>query len=910
MTDSQSAPLVTGVDSRRAYGSTSGVSNTRMAESDPAQPEEQSIDPALFRTGKGGLTSKEAHERLARFGPNELPEREARQAAKLFLEFVRPMPLIIWAAIFLEVSEYVFTKSPAAALDALVLFFLQFLNVIIGFWEELKAGEEVTALKASLKPEACVIRDGKVRVIDARTVVLGDRVCLTAGAAVPADCRIDEGEKPIQVDQAAMTGESLPVTKFAGAVAKMGSTLTRGESEAVVVGTGANTFFGKTAALINTVDDQPHFEMVLDRLLIVLVSIGLIVCAIILFYLVSRNNPPLEVASFVVVLLIASIPVALRVVCTCTLALGCKELAEEKAIVARLSAVEEFAGMDILCSDKTGTLTQNKMVLQDDLPLFDGSNKSRGDVLTLAALATKWWEPPRDALDALVLNAVNCEILTREGYKQIDYIPFDPVLKRTEAVVQTPQGQFWQVMKGAPQVVLALCDGNRAQVQEEVEERVLSLAQRGIRALAVASAEDGGPYRFLGILTFLDPPRPDTRAMIERARELGVDVKMITGDHHAIAVETSRILGLGTNVVEARTLPTLSMEEMAAQSESLGATYGERFEKIDGFSQLLPEHKYLIVEGLRQRNHLVGMTGDGVNDAPALKRADVGIAVSGATNAAQAASDIVLTQPGLSTIVVALFTSRKIFQRMKNFVIYRVACTEQLLFFFFFSTMFFAPNKENPAWTADFFSIPVIALVSITILNDGTIVSVAYDNVNASVIPEKWNLTALYIVSSAIGVTALASSLLLLRVVLRCGDPNSLWRLVGLPELRYAQIQTVMYLKISLSDYVSVFNSRCQGWMWSRAPSKLVLAAACFAMIVATLLSLVVPPDMEPIETPVVGFVWAYVMCWAFIQDAAKVATYAVLKSAHYVDDVDTIAEEDILNFKGMFQKILDFEGV
>eukprot|EP00929_Paragymnodinium_shiwhaense_P000051 TRINITY_DN10016_c0_g3_i1.p1 TRINITY_DN10016_c0_g3~~TRINITY_DN10016_c0_g3_i1.p1 ORF type:complete len:920 (+),score=278.81 TRINITY_DN10016_c0_g3_i1:141-2900(+) len=861
------------------------------------------VDPKLLETGKHGLTAPEAASRLSTFGPNELPEKEENKLLKFLKEFVQPMPLIIWAAIFIELTEYTMEGKPSSLLDASVLLILQFLNVVVGFIEEMKAGEEVAALKSALKPNAVVIRDGKTMTVEASTLVPGDRVCLNAGAAVPADCRVLEGEKPIQVDQAAMTGESLPVTMSAGCVAKMGSTVTRGESEAVVTATGAHTFFGKTAALINHVDDQPHFEIVLKELLVMLVTLGVGVCLVILFYLRSEGCGVLEVLSFVVVLLIASIPVALRVVCTCTLALGCKELAAEKAIVARLSSVEEFAGMGILCSDKTGTLTLNKMVLQNDLPLFD--TKSRDDVLRLSALAAKWWEPPKDALDTLVLNAVDCDKLTADGYEQIDYTPFDPSLKRTEAVVRTAEGVVWKVMKGAPDVVLSLCEGNRDEIRADVERKVMDLAQRGIRALGVASAEGEGKYRFHGILTFLDPPRADTKTTIDMARELGVDIKMITGDHRAIAIETSRTLGLGTNVEGATDLPTLQIEEMSSQKmEKLSETFGERFEKTDGFAQVLPEHKYLIVEMLRKRGHLVGMTGDGVNDAPALKRADVGIAVCGATSAAQAASDIVLTRPGLSTIVTALFTSRKIFQRMKNFVIYRVACTEQLLFFFFFSTLFFSPAAVNPMWTADFFKIPVIALVSITILNDGTIVSVAYDNVNASRAPEKWNMFSLYIVSSAIGMTALAGSIVLLYIALHCNEPSSHWRhTFGLPALTYSQVQTVMYLKISLSDYASVFNSRCQGWMWSRMPSPVVLLAATFAMVLATLLSVYLPPGMAPIERNVALFVWAYVIVWAFIQDAAKVATYRMLKWKGLVEETNVIDEQDIEDFKALADK-------
>eukprot|EP00930_Biecheleria_cincta_P045366 TRINITY_DN31277_c0_g1_i1.p1 TRINITY_DN31277_c0_g1~~TRINITY_DN31277_c0_g1_i1.p1 ORF type:complete len:902 (-),score=173.08 TRINITY_DN31277_c0_g1_i1:106-2811(-) len=852
------------------------------------------VSPELFETGEAGLSSAEAAVRLERFGPNELPKKQDNKLLKFVMEFLQPMPLIIWAAIGIELLEWHYGGSSAAILDAGVLLVLQVLNVVIGFFEELKANQEVEALRASLKPAAVVVRDGSSRSLAACEVVPGDRLILASGAAVPADCVVCEGQRPVQVDQAAITGESLPVTMHPGSSIVMGSTITHGECQATVHSTGASTMLGKTAALINTVDEQSNFEKVLRSLLVSLVVLGIIVCTLICIYLRHQGMKTLEVLSFTAVLLIASIPVALRVVCTCTLALGCKELAAEKAIVARLSSIEEFAGMDILCSDKTGTLTLNKMELQDDIPTFDKA--SPREVLRYAALAGKWLEPPKDALDTLVFGAVDCKALTDMGFVQTDYIPFDHTLKRTESVVKTPEGKSIKFMKGAPDVVLELCKGNVQQVRNSVEKKVLDFAKRGIRCLGVAQAEEGGEYCFQGILTFLDPPRPDTHATLKKADALGVSVKMITGDHLAIAQEMASTLGLSGDIEGPETLPNLSIEEVSKGGTELGQTYGPRFEKGAGFAQVLPEHKYLIVEALRQHGHLVGMNGDGVNDAPALKRADVGIAVQGATDAAQAASDIVLTRPGLSTIVTCIFTSRRIFQRMKNFVIYRVACTVQLLLFFFLSCLLFNPSKLNHNFEANFFTIPVIALVSITILNDGTIVAVAYDNVDAGSKPAKWNLCSLYIVSMSIGVSALAGSIILLQIALTCDNPGSIWHQLGLPTLDYGQVMTVMFLKISLSDYVSVFNSRCRGWMWSRAPSSIVLLSATFAMLVTTAFSYKVPfPGMGSLDIHTISFVWIYILVWAIIQDICKMATYAFLGKIGWCEDELSISEEDLV---------------
>lgn len=420
-------------------------------------------------TSEWGLSSTEAGIRLQRYGKNKLPEKSTSQIAKLLREFAQPMPLIIWFAIFVEALEFFVEGDYSSIADAAVLLALQMLNVVVGFREELKAGDEIQALRSSLKPEAVVVRNGQAAKINAEEVVPGDRIVLSAGCAVPADCVLTTAGSCLQVDQSAITGESLPVTMKPGSSIKMSSLITRGESDAIVTATGKDTTFGQTALLINSVDKQPHFEVVLRQLMAFLVGLGVAVCYMIFCYLRSKHVPILQLLEFNVVLLIASIPVALRVVCTCTLALGCKELAAEKAIVSRLSAVEELASIDMLCSDKTGTLTLNKMVLQDEIMSFVQPRKTRSDVLILAALATKWFEPPKDALDTLILDAVDSSSLTSSGYVQMSYVPFDSALKRTEATVSSPDGKTLRVMKWAPNVLLDLCGGNRDVVRADVE---------------------------------------------------------------------------------------------------------------------------------------------------------------------------------------------------------------------------------------------------------------------------------------------------------------------------------------------------------------------------------------------------------------------------------------------------------
>lgn len=535
----------------------------------------------------------------------------------------------------------------------------------------------------------------------------------------------------------------------------MGSTVVRGETEGTVEFTGVDTFFGKTASLLqvritatNRIQgcvsrvnvnlmstsytkqgpvESSNLTNILIDIMIVLVCLSLTMCTIVFVYLLYSDTTIETDLSFTVVLLVASIPLAIEIVTTTTLALGSKELSKHGAIVARLSAIEDMAGMAILCSDKTGTLTLNQMQLQEETPIYV-AGETQYSLLRYAAMAAKWQEPARDALDKLTLTAV--DMASMSTVVQLDYMPFDPIVKRTEGTVRdTVTGKVFKTSKGAPHVIVGLC--NDIKITEAVEKDVTRLGQRGIRSLAIAMTNDKGKWVFLGMLTFLDPPRPDTKKTIQDARLYGVEVKMITGDHLLIAKETARVLELGDNIRSATGLPLLD-PVTKLKPENLGRDYGDLCLSTDGFAQVYPEHKYLIVECLRELGYKVGMTGDGVNDAPALKRADVGIAVSGSTDAARAAADIILTQEGLSTIIDGILISRCIFVRIRNFITYRISATLQLLIFFFIAVFAFKPIDYQPAVDPDsadwptFFHMPVIMLMLITLLNDGKSIRLDY----------------------------------------------------------------------------------------------------------------------------------------------------------------------------------------
>lgn len=832
-----------------------------------------------------GLTSAQAAEKLAKHGRNELPEKVTPKWQIFVSLLIQPMPIMIWLSALTEllINNY---------LDMSILLMIQFANASIGFYETIKADDAVAALKASLKPKATVKRDGVWRTIDATIVVPGDLVLLASGSSIPADCRVNSGT--IDVDQSQLTGESLPVTMYEGSSCFMGTMVVRGETEATVEFTGIDTYFGKTAALLQGDEIVSNLQQTLINIMFVLVVLSGILCTIVFIYLVRQVDVD-EALSFTVVLLVASIPLAIEIVTTTTLALGSKELSHEGAIVTRLSAIEDMAGMAILCSDKTGTLTLNQMVIQEHTPTYI-AGETQYSILRYAAMAAKWHEPPRDALDTLVLTSADLKSL--DVVEQLDYMPFDPIVKRTEGTIRDrATGEVFKVTKGAPHVIVKLVRDHDVHVT--VDRDIKSLGEKGIRCLAVAKTNAAGEWEMLGMLTFLDPPRPDTKQTIIDARNFHVLVKMITGDHLLIAKETSRVLDLGEKIFTAEGLPVLD-PETKKKPANLARDYGTLCLNADGFAQVYPEHKYLIVECLRELGYKVGMTGDGVNDAPALKRADVGVAVSGATDAARSAASIVLTQPGLSTIVKGIVVSRIIFVRIKNFITYRISATLQLLIFFFISVFAFKPSDYQPSSNPDdtdwpsYFHMPVLMLMLITLLNDGTLIAIGYDNVTPSKYPEKWNLSVLFCIGTVLGGVACISSLLLLYILLDSWSPSGVFQTLGLEGLSYGQITTAIYLKVSISDFLTLFSARTgDDWFWSNAPAPILLGAGCIALTMSTVLACVWPasyPDdvytigllyRAPYALPV--YIWLYCIVWWFIQDACKVAVLRAMKASNFL---------------------------
>jgi H+-transporting ATPase len=707
---------------------------------------------------------------------------------------------------------------------------------VVGFWEEHQAGNAIEALKAKLAIKARVKRDGKWTAPEARELVLGDVIRVRLGDIVPADARLLEGD-PVEVDQSALTGESLPATRKSGEAVFSGSIIRQGEIGAMVYATGSNTYFGKTAQLVQEAHTVSHFQRAVLKIGNYLIILAVTLVAVIITVALFRGDPMLTTLQFALVLTVAAIPVAMPTVLSVTMAVGARLLAKKEAIVTRLAAIEELAGVDVLCSDKTGTLTQNKLTLGDP---FSVNNVPAEKVILNAALTSR--ADNKDPIDLAVLGGLKNDQALK-GYQVVHFQPFDPVHKRTEASVKGADGEEFKVTKGAPQVILEL-SANAGQVKPEVEKAVNEFAARGFRSLGVARADVQGAWQFLGVLPLFDPPQEEAKTTITTARQMGVNVKMVTGDQVAIARETAGKLGLGVNILDAGGFGDTKHHETAQLAESI--------EKADGFAQVFPEHKFHIVDVLQQRGHIVGMTGDGVNDAPALKKADCGIAVSGATDAARAAASIVLMTPGLSVIIDAIKESRKIFQRMNSYAIYRIAETLRVLLFMTVAILVF-----------NFYPMTAVMIVMLALLNDGAILSIAYDNVHYKDKPEAWNMRMVLGVATVLGVVG----------------PVAAFGLFYLGERVYhldrAHIQTLMYLMLSVAGHLTIFLTRTRGPFWSIRPARILWMAVLGTQAVATLIA-VYGLFMTPLGWGWAGFVWGYALIWAILSDRVKLLAYRV----------------------------------
>nr|AAO91802.1 H(+)-ATPase [Funneliformis mosseae] len=767
---------------------------------------------ALLQTDPAtGLTTAEAQKRLIDFGKNELAGSKTNPILKFLSFFTGAIAYLIEVAcLFAVIVKH--------WIDFSIILALLFVNAFIGFIEEARAESALDALKQTLALKAKVWRDAQFVEVDVAELVPGDVISPRLGDIIPADARLlgisvtgGETEGSLQIDQSALTGESLPVEKKKGSTVYSSSIVKQGQMLAVVTKTGSNTFIGRAAHLISITVEQGHFQKIVNSIGNFLILVTVVLVSIIFIYQMvkfrgTEQGKFITVLGNVLVLTIAAIPVGLPTVLSVTMAVGAKQLAAKKVIVKRLTAVEEMASVSVLCSDKTGTLTLNELTF-DEPYLCPGYTKD--DILLFSYLSA---EPgANDPIETAVRFAAetDLEILQSRpnkhevpGYKVTGFVPFNPNTKMSYAtVIDNNTKEVFKVAKGAPQVIIKLVGGN-----DDAVHAVNSLAARGLRALGIARTVPGDLETFdlVGMITLLDPPRPDSAETIRRCGEYGVEVKMITGDQLIIAKEVAHRLGMNRVILDAGYLvdPEKSDEEVTKNCE-----------RADGFAQVIPEHKYRVVELLQKRGLLVGMTGDGVNDAPALKKANVGIAVHGCTDAARSAADIVLLAPGLSTIVDGITASRAIFQRMRSYALYRITSTVHFLMFFFFITLI-----ED--WT-----MRAILLILIALLNDGATLVISVDNAKISERPDKWRLGQLITLSIVLGTLLTVASF------------THFYVARDVFNMSLGEIETIMYLHISSCPHFVIFSTRLSGYFWENLPSPIftiaVLGTQVFAMFIS-----------------------------------------------------------------------------
>ncbi|KAJ1560137.1 hypothetical protein HK405_008101, partial [Cladochytrium tenue] len=831
----------------------------------------EELDPeleALLQTEPlQGLTDAEVETRLAKFGKNEIPENKTN-------------PLLKFLSYFLGAISYLLEVACILAgafkdwIDFGILLFVLIVNACIGYFEEARAESALDALKNTLALKSRCWRNGKLVEVESSLLVPGDVIALRLGDIIPADCRLlgvgvtgETTEGTLQIDQSALTGESLPVQKAKGSTAYSSSIVKQGQMLAVVTKTGVNTYIGRAANLIAITTEEGHFQKVVNAIGNFLIIIT-VVMAVILFFVrvwapgydtTKSTGDRVQAALLeVLILTVAAIPVGLPTVLSVTMAVGASQLAKKKVIVKRLTAIEELASVSILCSDKTGTLTLNELTF--DVPFLANKGSTNDDFVGSGVqytdqdlLLTSFFasEPgAQDAIESAIRAAAQerVEILASRveqdhnipGYKVNNFIPFNPTSKYTEATVTDLEtGKQFRCIKGAPQVIVRMVGGH-----DEAVRAVNDFAKRGLRALGVARTVDEAMTKFemVGMISLLDPPRPDSAKTIEECNELGVGVKMITGDQQIIAKEVAHRLGMNRTILDAHKLIDDSLDEAAIT---------ERVQKADGFAQVIPEHKYKVVELLQRKGFLVGMTGDGVNDAPALKKANVGIAVQGCTDAARSAADIVLLASGLSTIVDGVKTSRAIFQRMRSYALYRISSTVHFLLFFFITIV---------VWG---FSLPARLIILIAVLNDAATLVISVDNAKISVRPDKWRLGQLMFLSTLLGV---------LLMLISFAHFFTAWKAFGIPpivdqiqddgtiaKVNGGVLQTIMYLQISSCPHFVIFSTRLQTWFWESMPSWIFIFAIAATQVFAMFMSIY---GVDVFEATAIGWPWGItVLC-------------------------------------------------
>ena len=834
-----------------------------------------------------GLSSDEVRARQQKYGLNRIEAKEKTWWQRLLGRFWGPIPWMIEIAGILSASVQRWE-------DFVIILIMLLVNAFVDFYQESKALNAIEILKNKLALKALVKRDGQWQEVDAAELVPGDIIKLKIGNIIPADVLLIGGGDFLQVDQSALTGESLPVNKKAGDEAYANTVVKQGELVAVVTGTGLDTRFGKTVGLVAKAEmaGRSHFKQMVIRVGDFLILVTIVVIVILVLLGISRHEPALDLLIYALVLTISAIPVAMPAVLTVTMAIGATVLARNQAIVSRLDAIEELAGVDVLCSDKTGTLTQNRMSLAKPYvtPPFD-----EDDLYLYAALASR--EENHDPIEEPVFAALDERGLRNrlQTYHLDKFTPFNPVSKSSQAILRDERGQTLIAIKGAPQVIIDICH-NRDFDKDAAYQHVETFAENGFRTLGVAVQRNPGEgFAFVGLIPLFDPPREDSRDVVAQLRDQGVEVKMVTGDNIAVARYIARLLDIGEQIEDVRDLRGETTEEYLflarivskalvkvlegdVPEEEIDKKADEvvrlvrkelnnmplppgtvkrheseiiaHIEQANGFAQVYPEDKYFIVDELQKADHIVGMTGDGVNDAPALKKADAGIAVSGATDAARAAADIVLTAPGLGVILEAIKQARITFERMQSYTIFRIAETIRIIFFMGLAIGVF-----------QFYPVTALMIIVLALLNDIPILAIAYDNTKIRNRPIRWDMHEVLVMAGWLGMAGVLSSFALF------------WYVMEYRNLPIDFVQSVFFAKLVIAGHGTIYNTRIDDWFFKRPwPSWILFTSTFSSRVAGTIIAVYGFGLMTPIGWGWALGMWAYALSWFVFNDAVKMA--------------------------------------
>lgn len=776
-----------------------------------------------LQTSEKGLSEAEAAERAKEYGFNEIIPKEKSALADFLSRFWGPIPWL------LEVAA-VLSCLVGEIFDGGLIFLLLLMNTVIGFVEEQKSHKALELLKKKMKIKAQALRDGKWVTKESRELVPGDIILVGLGDLVPADVKIISGN--ISADQSALSGESLPVNLKDGEVTYNGAIVKRGEARCIVVGTGKNTYFGKTVELVNIAKPKSRQQAVMLDISKYMIYLGAIIYIVVLWHGLEIGSGMLVLMTFAVLFIGGGVPAALPVMFTVSQATGAGELAEKGILVTRLDSIENAASVEVLCLDKTGTITKNELEVSEIIPF--GKFREE-DVALYAGLAST--EGSKDMIDATVLGYAKGKVSGALGkYKSVSFVPFEPATKRTEAVVELG-GKRIKAMKGAPQILLSMCKKSDRKTVALADKKIEELSLKGCRALAVARSTNPkmNEFELVGMLALADPIRPDTSAMISDMRAAGIRPMMITGDNIAVAKEIASQASIGNMIAKISELKSLGEQKM---KEAIG--------KLDGIAEIYPEDKFSIVKLWQSRGMMVGMTGDGVNDAPALKQAEMGVAVSNSTDVAKAAASIVLTEPGTRLIIEAVKTSRQIYQRMLTWAINKISKSIQFLgiatvgFFWFEGVV-----------------ISITGLMLIVFVNDFLTLTLAKDNARSTSNPNKWNVKNLSIASGFLGVLFMLQGVFLM------------WIGKDYFHLTFEEIQTLILLLFAYTSMFRILIVRERGHCWDSMPSKAVILTTLLTVAVFTYLS-IEGILLKELPANMVYFTLAFCIIVTFLMDVPK----------------------------------------